>query len=539
MPWMSLEDAFRKDIHPEVAQQIYNALDTTGTAEVFHTLRSRLSNSQSRYYDFEMALTAPAFAMMRRGVLVDTVRRDRAAKDIRLDLRRAITTLNKLPIVLAKWDGDEKVTGKCPASKRKDGRHTWEKWEKGADEHGRKCTECGGSRFARSPLNAKSPDQVKHFLYDVLKAPEQKNKQKKVSADEDALLRVRAKRPDLHDLIDAILRVRDLDKQLDILEARLTFDGRFPSTFGIGPWTGRFKSSKSPLGGGGNMQNITARIRHIFIPDPGMEMGYGDLMKAESFGVAYLSGDQNYIEAHEIGDTHTYVARLLWPELPWNGDIKKDKKIASSLRPPWDDIDGHDYRFQSKRIQHGSNYGLTPPGIAMIAKIPQLAAELAQGRYFDAFPGIRGWQGHIRDIIQRRLPLFNPLGRVVRLFGRTDDKHTWRQGYAFVPQSLVADILNLAMWRIWHDHDPDLIQLLAQVHDAILMQWPHSRRDEAIRAIAAGMALPVEIEDYRGTKRWLTIPVELQAGFNWGKAGPDNERGLRDVDLPPLPAFLP
>ena len=275
-------------------------------------------------------------------------------------------------------------------------------------------------------------------------------------------------------------------------------------------------------------KHINKRNRDIFISDPGKEMFYADLKTAESLLVAYTAGDEAYIEAHK-GDVHTWVTRELWPHLPWNGDIKKDKKIAASHNPPWDTAPGHDYRFQSKRVQHGSNYGLSPQGLAMIARIPRKAAQEAQERYFSSFPQIKEWHHFIGGRVQNQLPLFNALRRMVRLFGRPNDPHTFKQGLAFGPQSGVGDILNCALYRVWDECDPHLIQCLAQVHDAVLGQWPKQKRDEAIEALKRLMAIPVTVEDIRGVKRVCTIQVEVAAGGNWKKKGEDNPNGLVEV----------
>jgi len=113
----------------------------------------------------------------------------------------------------------------------------------------------------------------------------------------------------------------------------------------------------------------------MFIADPGKVLCYADLKQAESLTVAYLAGDEAYIEAHKSGDTHTFVARMIWPDLPWTGDIWKDKAWAKEHMPEWDPADGHDFRFQSKRIQHGGNYGMSPYGVARVAHIPVAEAE--------------------------------------------------------------------------------------------------------------------------------------------------------------------
>ncbi len=326
-------------------------------------------------------------------------------------------------------------------------------------------------------------------------------------------------------LCRAILAVRDKQKQLGSLAAKLTPDGRYPSSFNVGAaWTGRFSSSKNPFGLGGNLQNVAPKHRRVFIADPGMEIGYADYMQGESNIVAHLSGDPKYIEAHRLGDVHTYVTRYVWPELPWTGDLAKDKKIAKQ-NPPWDLAEGHDYRFQCKRIQHGSNYGLTPFGISMIAQIPLSEAKRAYNSYMTEFDYIPAWQAWVRSQVLEHKPLSNALGRPWLPFGRPWDKHTWRQALSFLPQSLLADIDDIALYRVWLDLEEQEVQLLAQVHDALLHQFPKGHYDLE-REVLKRMQIPVPITDYRGNTRIMTIGVETATGANWGHISPDNKLGI-------------
>jgi DNA polymerase I-like protein with 3'-5' exonuclease and polymerase domains len=511
----------------------YNAFDVTGTRAVLDVLKPRLDPSTGLTYAFERACVSPAFAMMRRGILIDEFQRDKAVKECRADLARLEKEVNKHPTVAKLWDGKELNTGKgvhkCKKPTRKDGHH---KWQPGVPDAERTCVDCGAPRFVKKPFNPGSHDQCARLFHDLLKIPPQRNKSGEFAVDAFVVEKIGRKWPEHYDLCTLILEARGMSKQIGFLKARLTKDGRFPSTFNVGAaWTGRWSGSKNPHQEGSNPQNISERHRRIFIADPGMEMFYADLEQAESRCVAYISGDEEYILAHLSGDVHTYVCRMLWPGLPWTGDLKADKKIAKQ-NPPWDLAPGHSYRFQSKRCQHGSNYGLTPMGISSIAHIPLREAEAMYERYFGNFPGIKVWQHKIKAMVQDQEPLVNPLGRRVRLFGRPWDPHTYKQGLSFIPQSAVADILNLSLWRIWKLCDPGLVWLQAQVHDAILGEWRKEAREEAAKAVSELMQVPVPING-----RVMTIPVEIKAGQNWGNKnekpedGPLNPLGMEVVRL--------
>ncbi len=504
-------------LSPYLRGWAYNALDCTGTREVFDTLYPRLNEYTARTYAFERALQAPAFAMMLEGVLVDRERQKKRLAELKRDLKKITEALNETPDLKDIWDATELETGICDIET---GKH--HKWPRGvADSPERLCERCGKPRVKRAPFNPGSSHQKKHLFYKLLGLPPIRGKTGEITTDDEAIQKIGARYPKLAPITSKVKEYQKTHKQIGFLSGKTTADGRYPSSFNVATaWTGRFSSSKNPYGLGGNLQNVAERNRDIFVADPGWEIGYADLEQAESNCVAHRAGDEEYIAAHLSGDPHTYVTRMLWPELPWTGDMEKDKDIAKNTLPEWDPAPGHDLRFQSKRIQHGSNYGLTPPGIAIIAHIPQQAARTMQRDYFDAFPGIKRQQNLDIRAVENHQPLITPLGRRFKLFGRPDDKHTHKQALACVPQSMVADLLDLAMWRIWYEL-PGRVRLLAQVHDAVLFLY--RRGDiETLRRVKELMSIPVIMGE-----RTMVLGVEIAVGRNWGKRSPSNPEGIK------------
>lgn len=508
----------------------YNALDCTGTRKVWDALIPRLNANQARTYALHKSLMAPTLAMARRGVLVDRVALAEAVgsmvppRGLLGDLTKIVRTINKLS-ELAAWDKLDTVTGLCPSPPL--GKH--HKWPRGVpDSPERKCEKCGTARMRKSPFNPNSHPQCCHLFHTLWGWPEMENKNGEKSVDDEVLEKLIELHPEKGVVLEAIRDARGIKKQLSFLKSKLTPDGRMPSTFNVAAaWTSRFSSNKNPYQLGTNLQNITESLRYVFIADPGKELFYADLERAESLVVAFVSGDEGYIAAHS-GDTHTLVATYLWPDLPWPGDPAGNKALAETL-PPWDPVPGHNWRFQAKRIQHGSNFGLQPRGIARIAHIPEREAISAQGRYFSAFPGIPQWQGYVRTLVREQMPIVNPLGFEVSLFGRPWDGHTWRQGLSLVPQSTVAHILNLGLRRVWRDLDtpeaPVPVWCMAQVHDAILGEWNVEQRMEAAKAVKERMIIPFPVKGVDGKTRMCQISVEILAGRNWGKKNLKPEKG--------------
>ena len=494
-----------------VRSQIYNGGDATVTREVFDVIHPRLTETTDLTYRFEMATQAPAMAMMRRGIAVDAGALRHALGELDTDASACDVKVNAA-IPPGAWDRKEIVAGKCADGKN-------HKWPRGEPDETRCCEKCGTSRMRPAGLNPNSDDQVKELLYGKLRLPVQHHrKTKEPSVDEECLERLERKFPKHKPLLRAVLEARGIQKQIGVLNSRLSPDGRMRSSFNVGaPETGRWSSSKNHYGDGTNLQNIAEKNRFIFVADPGMELVYADLEQAESRCVAYLAADEKYIEAHVVGDVHTYVSRLIWPELPWTGDLRRDKEIAE--RPAPFDPD-HSYRYNCKRIQHGSNYGLTPHGIAQLAHIPIAAADAAQGAYFDNFPGIPAWQKFVVAELERTHTITTPLARRRQFFGRHWDKHVQRQAIAFIPQSMVADILNVALWRAWEEldtflgprpcvSDPNRLWLLAQVHDAILAERREGD-EEVVARLLELMQVPVLIGG-----RTMVIPADVKIGKSW------------------------
>lgn len=111
------------------------------------------------------------------------------------------------------------------------------------------------------------------------------------------------------------------------------------------------------------------------------------------------------------------------------------------------------------------------------------------------------------------------MGRQRWFFGRPNEEETVRGAVAFDPQGSVGDILNTGMLKVWR---LGICELMLQVHDAILVQYPEEREDEILPKLLDEIKVPVPLE--RG--RTLVIPTEAKVGWNWASANKDNPDGL-------------
>lgn len=517
-------------------EAVYNALDTITTLEIDNVLEARMHPADKRTMNFYLAQQAAALDMTIRGMNVDESEREALVAKLTKERRKVERELVNHALIKPVWDRLEKDTGMCPVPSRKDGKHKWEPGVEDTPE--RKCLSCGASRMKVRAFKPSSDADLQHLFYGVWGMKPIHNKDHKVTSDREARGRLKERSKKYAPVIEMIDDFADKKKQLEFLSFR-SDDGRFHSSFNVSVTnTGRYSSNADAFGRGGNGQNITEKHRHIFTADPGYELCYADLKQAESNVIAHKAGDEGYIEAHLLGDTHTYVCRLVWPEgikgqeWTWD-DIKADKKIATSAAPPWDDKPGHDYRYQSKAIQHGSNLGLTPFGMALQKRIPVEAAREGQRRYFKAFPGIRGYQNFVREKVQNQETIVTPLGVRFKLFGRPWDESTFKEGLAKIPQSMVGHIIGMGLWQIYN-FVPEA-KLLAQVHDAVLLAYPKGDKITLWKSLQL-MKVPVPIEGVDGKTRTIQIEVEAATGHNWAHRSDDNPNGIKEIDLVQLEA---
>ncbi len=468
---------------------VYNGMDCCVTLEVWHNM-PQLDEVTQPIYDQAMALHGPILEMNLRGVLVDKAKIATVRSRLEQDRDRVLSALNELIV-----DG------------------------------------CG-----LEPINPGSWQQVQRLLYhDLGINPIRKKGQ--VTSDRSALEKLRVNfwaEP----LINHILCYRDLVKQIGVLKTGIDRDGRIRTSFAIaGTDTGRFASYESAFGTGTNLQNITPRLREIFIADPGYKFAYIDLEQAESRAVgaiawnlfhrgefdnitqlidgrqvslAELIGSPKYLDFCEGGDLHTNVAKMTFKNLPWGS--APDKEVASAIF-----YREFSHRESCKRLGHGSNYFGKAANMARETRIPQPLVADFQTAYFRSFPEIPAWHKWTRSKLIRDGWVTSLMGRRRWFQGRRWDDETLKQAIAYDPQGSVADIISRGILRIWKQEPR--VQILLQIHDALLVQYPEELEDEVLPRIQRLMEVEVPLLNGRS----LIIPTEAATGWNWGYPKKDKQ----------------
>ena len=464
---------------------IYNGLDCCITHELVDKLRPKLDQHTKQIHDFTFALQAICMDMSLSGILIDQKIRSIIMHKTEQERNEALELLNELALAL---------------------------WGK--------------------PLNPDSPKQCAEFFYNFLGLPKQYKRGSKGPTTDDSALEVLKNYFYARPFVSLIKTTRDLKKKLEALNARVSPDGRMRAQFkATGTETGRFSSSKNVFGEGLNLQNQNEFAKRMYVADPGYKLAYIDLEQAESRMLAAfiyaLFGDSSYLDACESGDLHTTVCKMIWPELDWPNTPKEDKALAES---PFYRHFSH--RDMAKRGGHGTNYYGKPPHMAKQLNVDTILMANFQEAYFKAFPGIPRYHQWIIETLHTTRTLINPFGRKRIFFGRPDADETLREAIAFLPQSSIADLMNLGLWKVWHKYGRQAVQVKNQVHDAMLIQYREQDEDELIPAILNLIPHPLRARD-----REIIIPCTAETGWNWGKYDPkkklwedQNPDGLKEYE---------
>lgn len=278
--------------------------------------------------------------------------------------------------------------------------------------------------------------------------------------------------------------------------------------------------------GNTNLQNVTPALRSVFVADPGYKLGNLDLEQADARNLGALAWNElvtrpdwtehsagKYLDFCESGDLHTNVAKMANQALPWGS--APDREIADRIA-----YRDKSYRFLAKTLGHGTNFYGQPPTMARHAKLPVSMVKEFQDAYFALFPCIPAWHESIRYALLHGAQLTTPFNRRRYFFGRPKDATTLREAIAHQPQSMTGDEINTGILRLWR---ANRVQLLMQVHDSILFQYPEELEDEIIPWALETLKTHLVLAKGRD----FCVPTEAMTGWNWGYHSEENVDGLK------------
>ena len=519
-----------------------NGLDVCHTLAIAQKQLAQLDAAGLRaVHDFEVALLDPCLAMTERGLRVNNERR--LAMIENLDSQRGPLTAQLcdfvvqrvLPLHMDKLGdriglfrkravckccrngkGKREACWACATFTKKPTKKTIKELEAayGYPIELKPCAKCGGAGESfRTEFNPASPEQVKIVLYDLLKLPK-RTKDGKLTTDEEALKSLLADAsPEAREFIVALLRLGKLDTMRSIaVRIAPGPDGRIRTTYNpAGTETGRFSSSETFLIESTNLQNLPKReavsadldVKSCIEADPGCVLIEADLSGAEAWVTAALSED------------HALLTRL-------RAGTKLHRWRASELfHKPETEITEEEYSG-AKTAGHALNYGMEwatfMKDVNKVADRTGFAINAAQAKairaaYHQLHPGLAPWYDRVLVKLATKGVMQTCFGRRRTFYGRNrgeklGDAH--REAIAYEPQSTIADLLNRGMLRWWRQHDGRVGELLAQVHDSVIVQTTEARGRMVAELVKRCLS-----EDITVNGITIRIPVDIKVLKTW------------------------
>jgi len=481
----------------------YSGLDSACTLQIYEEFWDGLSPTFSRAYDLTIRLFPVLMFMQSRGIQVSKALLDETKADV---IRSAAEKQRELDALIGR------------------------------------------------SFNVNSPKQCQEYFYTELGYGPYRNAEGRLTVDDMALQRLvrgTVGKPGLR-AAKRVQDVRGLNKLYGTyLGLEFDADGRIRCSFNPrGTKFGRLSSSKTIFGTGTNFQNLPQEFKKFLVPDEGFCFIEVDKRQAEWVVVAYVAGDANMIAAVEGGiDVHTYTACQMFEVPPevvkvdhklcghiTDADTIKELRMSDPLlrqhyKSTWPR--SMSLRQCGKKSNHGLNYDEGYRGFALINEMDEGEAKRVYTFYHNIYPGIKRWYEATKYALQKNRTLTNYFGRAVRFLGAWNDK-LWKAAYSMIPQSTVVDSRNEGMVRIYEDEWLTRAlngDILAQVHDSILMQFPIKwLEDKHIFDTLMAKVTYYTSPDIEYNGKRFKIASDYKVGLNWGGGHPEhNPQGMVDV----------
>lgn len=295
---------------------------------------------------------------------------------------------------------------------------------------------------------------------------------------------------------------------------------------------------------GTNLQNPNKQTLNLFTVEPGYKIVQVDQAGAEALIVAYLCIDGKFRNLFRVGiKSHTYLALHLfterwkpfgledsWLTMKFEDLIKQEKWSEVTKAVAKDDL----HYYMAKQTCHSANY-LVGAGTFCLSllknsggnvNIPQSEGKKFLNTYYNLFPEIPLWHQDVVELVKQTKVLYNLFGFPRQFFNiNTEDG---REMFAFVPQSTVGTITNIAFPKVSEAANNRDWYVLNNKHDSLAAMIPEDEVNEA--AIVMSNAIEMDLIGRDGAK--FKMKSETQVGSNWGKyRETKNPGGMRDYRI--------
>lgn len=381
-------------------------------------------------------------------------------------------------------------------------------------------------------LNVDSAKQFHPYLYEELRLPLQTNKEKKTTADETALIKLRKKATKgtlPHEVLNLAIQIRRLGTREGMLSIHPDRDGRIRCGYNIvGTETGRLTCYTSPTGSGYNLQTIPKEDRDLFVADRDHHLFQCDLSGADGWTVGAhckALGDPTMLDDLYGG---VKPAKVLCLGLRGNTRYLSPNTPREEIREACKGVKSDDWDYFACKIGIWGTAYLMGVDLLRNTLLEQSDGELDWSRQ-EAYDfqrlvfiryALKRWHEQKSRELSRRPIIVAASGHKRTFFGRSTE--ILGKALAHEPQANTTYATNLAMWKLWTDPEnrvgpvtssPRLkIEPLHQVHDAIVGQFHKDDTAWAITKIKSYFANPLVIAN-----QVITIPFEGFYGPSWGE----------------------
>lgn len=323
--------------------------------------------------------------------------------------------------------------------------------------------------LAGEEFNIKSPKQLGPILFEKLGLKAGKKTKSGYSTNAETLEKI----ADDHPIVPMILEYRTLTKlsgtYIDGLLPLIAGDGKIHAHFNqTVTATGRISSSDP------NLQNIPVRqelgrgLRRAFVPKEGCVLTGADYSQIELRVLAHMSKDPALIESFNNGeDIHRATA-------------------ARVLGIPEDEITPEE-RSRAKAVNFGIIYGMSAFGLSSEIHVSRKEAEDYIANYFEKHKAVKDFmdeqvayckkKGYVRTMMgrKRRISEITASNYMVRQLGERLAMNSPIQGSA-------ADIIKIAMVRVYDALEGYKSRLILQVHDELIIET-YADEQEAVKEL--------------------------------------------------------
>ena len=353
-----------------------------------------------------------------------------------------------------------------------------------------KIHELAGEKF-----NINSPKQLGVILFEKLGLPVIKRTKSGYATGAGVLEKLKHH----HEIIALILEYRKLTKlnstYIEGLNAVVAKDGKIHASFNqTVTTTGRISSSNP------NMQNIPVKeelgkqIRSAFVPtsDEYILMG-ADYSQIELRILAHMSGDEALIDAFNNGmDIHRATAARV---------MGIEEKDVTPIQ-----------RSSAKAINFGVIYGMSSFGLSSELNITRRDAEKYINDYFDKHRAVK-------EFMDLQVELCREHGYVTTISGRKRyireikaSNFNVRQASERLAmntpiQGSAADVIKLAMIKVYNSLKGMKSRLLLQVHDELILEVHKDEEQKVKELLRENMEHAIELS--------VGLSVDLNEGNNW------------------------